>query len=566
MLERTGRVPRNRGPRPFLRPGLVAIVAAVGWMPAATVQQSSPVTTPPAVAALPDQAALDDLRAYIRRTWVVLTRTPADLVTAARDPKFPRSGADPHPVYVAPATILDDVARRVRDAVAPERRREIVLRPLPEPPDGITEHGLLYLPHPYVVPGGRFNEMYGWDSYFIQLGLLRDGQIDLARALVDNFIYQIEHYGTILNANRTYYLTRSQPPFLTRMILGVYERTGDRAWLERTWPAVVRHHGSWVTAPHLAGSTSLSRYFDRGEGPAPEVVADEKDAAGRTHYDRVRAWYATHEVTDYDLSQFYDRKTDHLTPLFYKGDRSMRESGFDPSNRFGPFSVDIIHYAAVCLNSLLHRMERDAAEIAGILARPDEQQRWAALATAREALMTRSLWDARAGMYFDYHVGRRTRRDYPFATTFYPLWTGAATREQARRVRDQLPRFERDGGLLTSTTISGSQWDAPFGWAPLQLIAAEGLRRYGFVEDADRISAKFIALVAKEYREHGTIVEKYDVQRRESDVAADISFGYAGNQAGFGWTNGVVLELLARMGQTGPPDETGRIDDHRAHR
>ena len=142
-----------------------------------------------------------------------------------------------------------------------EELQRIELRTLPARADQVRDHGLLYVPYPYVVPGGRFNEMYGWDSYFIQLGLLRDGELELARNMTDNFLYEIEHYGMILNANRTYFLTRSQPPFLTEMILGVYEKTRDRAWLRSTLPAIDRYYTFWTTPPHVIESIGLSRYF-----------------------------------------------------------------------------------------------------------------------------------------------------------------------------------------------------------------------------------------------------------------------------------------------------------------
>ena len=205
--------------------------------------------------------------------------------------------------------------------------KQIEIRTLPRDVRSIREHGLLYLPHPYVVPGGRFNEMYGWDSYFIQVGLLRDGELQRARDMVDNFVYEIQHYGTILNANRTYFLSRSQPPFLTRMILGVYEQTRDDAWLRSTLPAIDRYYRFWTSGQHAVPDVGLSRYFDSGAGPAPEVLADEKDEQGRTHYDRAREFYRTHLVTDYDEALYYDARRDRLTDLFYKGDRSMRESG-----------------------------------------------------------------------------------------------------------------------------------------------------------------------------------------------------------------------------------------------
>jgi alpha,alpha-trehalase len=247
------------------------------------------------------------------------------------------------------------------------------------------------------------------------------------------------------------------------------------------------------------------------------------------------------------VSLFYDRAADRLTDLFFKGDRSMRESGFDPSNRFGPFSVDIVHYAPVCLNALLYGMERDAAEIHDALGDPGEARRWRARAQARREAVDRRLWDEASGLYLDWDFRSGKRRRYDFATTFYPLWVGMASPAQARRVLSSLERLEAPGGLLTSTTVSGSQWDAPFGWAPLQMIAVSGLRLYGHHAEADRLARRFVGLVVKEFEEHGTIVEKYDVVRRESDVSAGIRFGYSSNEVGFGWTNGVLLELLAEL-------------------
>jgi alpha,alpha-trehalase len=499
--------------------------------------------------AFPSATQVAEVRKYIATAWTTLTRSNRDLPAAAKDPKLPREAGSAWPVYVSISEDRERVGREVRQVLPEKEFGTIELKTLPADLASLREHGLLYLPHPYVVPGGRFNEMYGWDSYFIQVGLLRDGELHLARDMVDNFIYEIEHYGTVLNANRTYFLTRSQPPFLTRMILGVYGKTPDRDWLKSTLPAVEAYYRFWTTGDHAVAGTGLSRYWDSGAGPAPEAVSDERDEKGRTHYDRVREFYRTQKVTDYDLAQYYDRERDELTPLFYKGDRSMRESGFDPSNRFGPFSVDIIHYLPVCLNSLLYQMELDAAEITGLLGDKAAADTWRGRAATRKDRINALMWDEGAGLYFDYNFQTKHRRAYEFATTFYPLWVGIASKDQAARVRANLSKFEAPGGILTSTQVTGSQWDAPFGWAPLQMIAVQGLRRYGYDDDADRVAGKFIALVAKEFQEHGTIVEKYDVRRRESDVAGGIKFGYSANQIGFGWTNGVFLELLAGMRQ-----------------
>ena len=492
------------------------------------------------------EGRLDALRAHIRRAWADLTRTHRDLLKAADDPKLQLPADAPRPVYISRREDRERVARELAAQMGEKAWARIELRVLPERPLEMTEHGLLYLPRPYVVPGGRFNEMYGWDSFFIQLGLMRDDQTALARDMVENFLYEIEHYGTLLNANRTYYLTRSQPPFLSRMIAMQHEAAPDEALLRRALPRLAEYHQFWTAEPHVVEGLGLSRYYDRGEGPAPEVVASELDGAGRTHYDRVREYYRTHVVADYDVSRFYDPGRDVLTPLFFKGDRSMRESGFDPSNRFGPFSVDIVHHAPVCLNSLLYRMELDMADFHAELGDTAEAARYRGLAETRRGAVDRYLWDEDAGLYLDYNFETERRRPYVFATTFYPLWVGLASPKQAARVRDVLRQLEAPGGLLTSTERTGSQWDAPFGWAPLQWIAVQGLRRYGFDEDADRLARKFVDLVAEELEEHGVVVEKYDVTSRESDVSAGLKFGYSSNEVGFGWTNGVVLDLMAR--------------------
>jgi alpha,alpha-trehalase len=496
---------------------------------------------------LPPASRLAGVETYIHQAWSTLTRSNRDLPEAARDSKVQHVAGTPWPVYVAASEDVREIRERLRALLGEERFRTIDIRPLPPDPSSISQPGLLYLPNPYVVPGGRFNEMYGWDSYFIEVGLLLDCETDLARDIVDNFLYEVRRFGKVLNANRTYYLQRSQPPFLARMVLDLYDRTHDRDWLRAAVPAIESTYAFWTTEPHLVPGIGLSRYYALGEGPAPEVVYGERDAQGRSHYDRVREYYRTHRVTAYDVGEYYDRANDRLTPLFYKGDRSVRESGFDPSNRFGPFGVDIIHYAPVGLNTLLYQMELDASSIARILGDARGEATWDGRARVRRERMDRYLWDEDAGLYFDYDVQARQRRRYEFATTFYPLWAGAASPEQAARVHGNLGHFEAPGGILTSTQVTGSQWDAPFGWAPLQMIAVGGLRRYGYASDADRIAAKFVSLVVEQFERTGTIVEKYDVVRRQSELGEQLRFGYRSNEVGFGWTNAAVLDLLAGL-------------------
>ena len=497
-----------------------------------------------------DKASAEQLRAiqkYIKQSWHTLTRSSAQLAKAAPDPKFKVPADGRWPVYVSRRENIKRIEETLRAQMPAADFAQIQLRQLPENPMDIKEHGLLYLPYPYVVPGGRFNEMYGWDSYFTQVGLVRDDEMALAKNMTDNFLYQIDHYGKILNANRTYYLSRSQPPFLTQMILNVYRKQHDIEWLRSTVPAIEKYYRFWTEEPHLTKQTGLSRYYDFGDGPAAEVLSGERDQQGRDHYDLVKDYYRTHDVKDYDLGQYYDKEKDQLTELFYKGDRTMRESGFDPSNRFGPFNIDIIHYDPVCLNSLLYLMETDTAEILGILGRARQARVWTNRAAERKQRINRLMWDEKDGLYYDYNFVEKKLRRYPFITTFYPLWVGAADSRQAARIVANLHRFERPGGLLTSTNVSGSQWDAPFGWAPTEMIAIQGLRRYGYGKEADRIAANFLSTILKEFIQHNTIVEKYDVERRESEVSAGLKFGYKSNEIGFGWTNAAFVELYANL-------------------
>jgi alpha,alpha-trehalase len=480
---------------------------------------------------------------YIKRTWNVLTRSNQTLLAAAVDPKGTPLQDGRWPLYISRTEDAERVTRELRAAMSADDFAKIEVRTLPASVALISDHGLLYLPKPYVVPGGRFNEMYGWDSFFISMGLLRDGYVELAQNLVDNFLYEIEQYGTILNANRTYYLTRSQPPFLTEMLLRVYERTQDRKRLESAIPTVEKYYRYWTSEPHLTPETGLSRYFDLGDGAAPEVTASEGDKNGHSEYDLVKQYFRTHRITDYDARQYYDATRDQLTDLFYKGDRAMRESGFDPSNRFGPFNADIIHYNPVCLNSLLYLMETQMAEILENIGRRGDAEDWRARAKERAARINRLMWSADRGMYFDYNFVGGAVREYPFLTTFYPLWAGIASQEQAGRVARNLSLFEREGGLQTSTKHSGDQWDAPYGWAPLQWIAVQGLRKYGFTKEADGIATRFLAMIQSQYARHGAILEKYDVVHCRANIARGILFGYRSNEAGFGWTNAVFTSL-----------------------
>lgn len=471
------------------------------------------------------------------------------------------------------------------DVKAMESECRVDVRSLPRvihhegelPPEEIPTPGLLYLPHRYVVPGGRFNEMYGWDSYFILLGELADGRVDLARGTVENFFYEIDHYGSILNANRTYYLTRSQPPFLSSMVMAVYDAerarnaTEPRAWLQEALPYLIRDHALWTSPPHLAGSTGLSRYFDLGHGPVPEMA----DAS--TYYVDVIRWLKAHPdqtpagylepartspgTRCADRANCLQTSLDgvELTPQFYKGDRAMRESGFDTTSRFGPFGGSTEDYAPVCLNSLLYKYERDLANIETALGNRSAATHWNQLAAKRRQHINSLLWDDAAGLFVDYDARTHRRSSYRYITTYYALWAGVATPAQAKRLAANLPLFERAGGLQTSIEDTGQQWDAPFGWAPTNWLATEGLARYGYAVAADRLAHKFMKTVQNGYEHDGTIREKYNMDTSSSNV--DVTTGYKMNVVGFGWTNGVYLEmkqLLERNSAVADSHPTGR--------
>ena len=475
--------------------------------------------------------------------------------------------------YPEPARVA---ALRAKCGVQVERLPVTVER-IGQPMPALTP-GLLYLPHPYVVPGGRFNEMYGWDSYFILLGLIRDGKAGIARGIVENFFFEIDHYGGILNANRTYYFSRSQPPFLSSMIRAVYdaevaagERPQARAWLRRAYAYAQRDHALWLRPEQRAGDTGLARYYDYGDGPVPEMGDDP------TYYQNVIQWLLAHpesntgylvdgpeDATGANAAQVASISCDPkaspvcaeahvdthwLTRDFYKGDRAMRESGFDTTFRFGPFSGSTHHYAPMCLNALLYKYERDLAWMAQELGIPAAAKGWRAAADVRRRAIDRYLWNPAAGMYFDYDYVGGKQSAYAYLTTFDPLWAGAASADQARRVEANLGLFEKRGGLAMSTTDSGVQWDLPYGWAPLEWLASDGMAHVGDMKDAMRVSREFMLTVRDNFVRDHTIREKYNVESGSSEF--HVAAGYAQNVVGFGWTNGVYLEMEALLRSAG---------------
>jgi alpha,alpha-trehalase len=529
----------------------------------------------------PADRGLDPILNYISSAWDTLTRSMTDCASVV-DPKIKVA-----PVLYLPAEVAEPAAvqKLAADCNVRVEHLPLEIHRLGEIDTAkIQPHGLLYLENKYVVPGGRFNEMYGWDSYFIIRGLLRAGRLQLARGMVDNFFFEIEHYGAMLNANRTYYLTRSQPPFLSSMFVDVYKASQkdgrpDKAWLDRAYADLDKDYGMWTRDPHLAGETGLSRYFDFGEGPPAEAVQDESG-----FYRKVAQYFFLHpgEAGDYVVdtksgtkqpvagsryslqvcdvpltmarAECEKAKQFKLSADYYKGDRSMRESGFDVSFRFGPFGSATHHYAPVCLNSLLYKTEKDMQQISLWRGHAEDAKKWGKRADERKRLITHFLWNDEQGLFFDFNFQTKRMSNYRYASAFYPLWAGLATPEQAKAVVNSLKDFERPGGLPMSMTDTGTQWDLPYGWGNIEMVAIDGLRRYGFNADADRVSYEFLSTVAENFRRDGNIREKYNVVTRSSE--AHVELGYEMNVVGFGWTNAAFLELLHGL----PKDMVERLE------
>lgn len=491
---------------------------------------------------------------HIQSQWYGLSRGLRQVAEAVCDVKLGIEGMQGCPVYISPLEDMGRVQRIFERSTDNGPVSSVRLKVLPPDPTRIEEHGLLFLPGRYVVPGGRFNEMYGWDSYFIALGLLRQGRVSMARAIADQCLYQVEHYGTVLTANRTYYLSRSHPPFLGRLILAVYRATGDLTWLRRSLPLLEKFYFYWTVPPHLVSGINLSRYYDFAKGPAPEVLHGEVDENGRNHYDRLRMNLLAGGEYVQDGSAFLDGGTGELSAHAYHADRSMRESGFDVSGRFGFANLDVLDMMPVCLNTLLWRLEMDIAKVREFLDAKATMEVWYERANQRAAIINERMWDEDAGLFYDYDGRLGRRREYPFATTFWPMWAGLATGQQAARLVARLPEFLAPGGLLTSLHPSGCQWDRPFGWAPLNYLAVMGLNRYGYRHEARDIARRFVSVVTTEFRRTGQLFEKYDLENLTSDVHGKIQFGYPTNEPGFGWTNACTMELLDFLGCLGDLD------------
>lgn len=406
---------------------------------------------------------------------------------------------------------------------------------------------------PFVVPGGRFNELYNWDSFFCATAMIGTHP-HVVKSILRHFIFEIKHYGKVLNANRSYYLGRAQPPFLTDLALRTYKATnnesGSKDLLKLAILAAMKeYHNYWMTAPRYDEGTGLTRYRPIGVGIPPEVES--------TGFDHILEPFAQkHNMTITEVGQAYTNGIIQEPELdvFFLHDRALRESGHDTSNRFVGVCADL---ATIDLNCLLYRYEKDIAEairtvfkdalqVPAEIGAPgqavdhsESSAFWDSSAKRRKELIDAYLWNEEKGLYFDYNTVTKKQTKHETVTSLWALWCGVASPHQAALLVEKgLPRFECVGGLSSNTETSRGpvnaanpqkQWDYPNGWAPHQILAWDGLKRYGYHKEAERLAYRWLHMITKIFKDYnGTVVEKYDVTQLKSSHRVGAEYGNQG--------------------------------------
>ena len=400
-----------------------------------------------------------------------------------------------------------------------------------EPDSPNPQSSLVPLPYRYVVPGGRFREIYYWDSYFTMLGLEESGRHDLAVDMVRNFAYLIDRYGHIPNGNRSYYMSRSQPSYFAAMVELLAAREGSAVY-RRFLSQLRREYDFWMDgAANLARGEVYRRVVRLPDGTVLNRYWDDRDTPREESYRE-----------DVETARASNRPAGEV----HRNLRAAAESGWDFSSRWLAdgrtlATIRTIEIIPVDLNSLLFGLEQTLARAYRVAGHTADAWRFEARASNRRRAIQRYLWNAQLGVFEDYSWRDRRLTGHVSAATLYPLFVGVAKAVQARDVAIAVEnRLLQPDGLATTTLNTGQQWDAPNGWAPLQWIAVEGLNRYGHSRLARTIAKRWIRENIAVYETTGRLVEKYDVS---GDAAA--RGGEYPLQDGFGWTNGVLRRLLA---------------------
>lgn len=396
---------------------------------------------------------------------------------------------------------------------------------------------LMALPHSYVIPGGRFIEIFYWDSYFIMLGLTVSGKTDLLQNMIDNFCHQLDNLGFIPNGNRTYFLSRSQPPVFAMMIQLLAEK--DPPLLTMYLPYLEKEYAFWMNGTEQVAKSgeAYKRVVRMPDGEIMNRYWDDKD-------------YPRPESYGEDLS-YSDPIDVALHPDLYRNVRAACESGWDFSTRWykDQQSIQTIHtvdIVPVDLNSLLYYLEDRIAKGYELQDKPEQAQYYRSKAENRKDAILKYCWSDEQQFFMDYdHVVSRSTPALSLAAVF-PLYFNLASAEQAEAVKQKLQQeFLKDGGLITTLKHSEFQWDSPNGWAPLQWIAVKGLLTYEHKELAFTIAERWMKLNEKIYHNTGKLMEKYNVVEMNLLTGG----GEYPLQDGFGWTNGVYLGLEKLMQQ-----------------
>lgn len=436
--------------------------------------------------------------------------------------------------FIAANFDLPATAEGARPAVLPLREHIRALwKDLARAPEQAASGSALAVQHRHVVPGGRFREIYYWDSFFTMLGLVRDGELELANGIVDALTDLIDAHGHIPNGSRTYYLGRSQPPLFHMMV----ELLGDDRpeVAARRLSAMKREHRWWMAgaealAPgdrgarvvRLADGRLLNRYWDPRETPRDESWREDVATAAES-----------------------GRPAGDV----YRDLRAGAESGWDFSSRWldgeALSSIRTTMIAPVDLNAFLFGLETAIAASGDA-----DAAHYAQLADERRDAMTRHLWNAAGGFFADYDIGNAVLRPSLTAAALAPLLVGAATQVQADATANAVEsKLLAPGGLNTTLARSGQQWDRPNGWAPLQWIAVAGLQNYGHDGLARDIARRWVDTVGTTFARTGLLFEKYDVE-----AAGVGGGGEYQTQTGFGWTNGVTADFIDSYKLSPPTD------------
>ncbi len=368
---------------------------------------------------------------------------------------------------------------------------------------GNDPEDILYLPYDYVVPNGeKFDVMFYWDSYFILLGLKCAGRNELINGIAGNCLYEIANFGKVLNANKLKWSTRSQLPYLTSIIKESYNIYEDKKWLANAFNfAKKEYNGYWKNKHHLT-LIGLSRYYDES-GNKP--------------------------IGDYKKTHTY---------------KSCAEASWDLSPRFD--DSDIHDLAPIDLNCNLYQYEKDFSEFAGILGNKEEAAFWTQKAEDRKQTINNLMWDEKDGIFFDYNFKSGKRKKINSLAAFQALFTGLASGNQAARVKNNLKLFLTDYGLAACSRgydLKDRQWNWPMIWAPLQYICYQGLKNYGYINEAEEVGKRFVSLVYKNWKDTEKIWEKYNGEKGDLHVPFDRYY----NQSGFGWTNAVTDVLIKEI-------------------